>query len=119
MSFRASASSQLDRRLIPGETKESVVNEIRESLDAAGAGDSGLFATRLIVDPTGDFIAANITDEHSPFVQAIQESIRIVTGKEPEYFVAWAGRDRRALLPPGGHRHRRLRTGRRKRSRRK
>jgi acetylornithine deacetylase/succinyl-diaminopimelate desuccinylase family protein len=80
----------IDRRLIPGETKESVVSEIRETLDAAGEGDPH-YSYTLIVDPTGDFIAANITDEHSPFVQAIQESIRVVTGEEPEYFVAWAG----------------------------
>ena len=80
----------IDRRLIPGETKESVVNEIRAALDGAGAGDPD-YSYTLIIDPTNDFIAANITDEHSPFVQAIQESIRVVTGEEPEYFVAWAG----------------------------
>lgn len=80
----------IDRRLIPGETLESVVDEIRAALDAAGAGDPD-YSYTLIVDPTNDFIAANITDEHSPFVQAIQESIRVVTGNEPEYFVAWAG----------------------------
>ena len=49
------------------------------------------FRYELIVDPDGDYIAANITPEDSPLVAAIQESIRAVTGKEPEYFVAWAG----------------------------
>ena len=34
---------------------------------------------------------ANITDEDSPLVAAVQDSIRTVTGQEPEYFVAWAG----------------------------
>jgi acetylornithine deacetylase/succinyl-diaminopimelate desuccinylase family protein len=80
----------IDRRLIPGETKESAVAEIRAALDAVAAEDPD-FNYTLIVDPHGDFIAANITDESSPFVAAIQESIRAVTGQEPEYFVAWAG----------------------------
>jgi acetylornithine deacetylase/succinyl-diaminopimelate desuccinylase family protein len=80
----------IDRRLIPGETKESVVAEIRAALDGVAAEDPDVKYT-LIVDPHGDFIPANITDESSPLVAAIQESIRTVTGQEPEYFVAWAG----------------------------
>jgi acetylornithine deacetylase/succinyl-diaminopimelate desuccinylase family protein len=84
------ARISIDRRLIPGETKESVVAEIRAALDEPKTTDPG-YSYTLIVDPTGDFIAANITEESSPLVGAIQESIRAVTGKEPEYFVAWAG----------------------------
>jgi len=80
----------IDRRLIPGETKESVVEEIRAKLDAAGAGDPD-FRYELEVDPDGGYIAANITAEDSPLVQAFQESVRRVTGKEPEFFVQWAG----------------------------
>ena len=80
----------VDRRLIPGETKESVVREITETLDAIAAEDQD-FVYELRVDPTGDHIAANITDEHSPLVQAVQQSIREVLDKEPEYFVQWAG----------------------------
>jgi acetylornithine deacetylase/succinyl-diaminopimelate desuccinylase family protein len=80
----------IDRRLIPGETKESAVAEIREAFDAVAADDPD-FKYTLIVDPHGDFIDANITEESSPLVAAIQESIRVVTGQEPEYFVAWAG----------------------------
>lgn len=84
------ARISIDRRLIPGETMESVVAEIRAALDEPKATDPD-YSYTLIVDPSGDFIAANITEESSPLVGAIQESIRAVTGNEPEYFVAWAG----------------------------
>jgi acetylornithine deacetylase/succinyl-diaminopimelate desuccinylase family protein len=80
----------IDRRLIPGETLESVVAEIRAALDEPKATDPD-YSYTLVVDPSGDFIAANITDEDSPFVKAIQDAVRNVTGQEPEYFVAWAG----------------------------
>jgi acetylornithine deacetylase/succinyl-diaminopimelate desuccinylase family protein len=80
----------IDRRLIPGETKDSVVAEIRAELDGVAAEDPE-FKYTMVVDPHGDFIPANITEESSPLVAAIQESIRTVTGREPEYFVAWAG----------------------------
>lgn len=84
------AKISVDRRLIPGETLESVVAEIRAALDEPKATDPD-YSYTMVVDPTGDFIAANITDEQSPFVKAIQDGVRNVTGKEPEYFVAWAG----------------------------
>ena len=80
----------IDRRLIPGETKESVVADIVAKLDAAGEGDPD-YRYELIVDPDGSFIDANITPEDSPLVQAFQDAVRVVTGKEPEYFVQWAG----------------------------
>ncbi|MCC6704362.1 MAG: M20 family metallopeptidase [Thermomicrobiales bacterium] len=84
------AKISVDRRLIPGETKDSVVAEIRAQLDAVAATDPD-FKYTLIVDPEDHYIEANITEEDSPLVQAIQASIRSVTGQEPEYFVAWAG----------------------------
>ncbi len=80
----------IDRRLIPGETKESVVADIRAKLDAIAAEDED-FRYEMEVDPDGSYIAANITPEDSPLVQAFQESVRRVTGKEPEFFVQWAG----------------------------
>lgn len=80
----------IDRRLVPGETRASAVAEIVATLDAIAAEDPD-FRYELDVDPTGDHIPANITDEDSPLVQAVQASIRHVTGREPEYFVAWAG----------------------------
>lgn len=80
----------IDRRLIPGETTESAVAEIREILDGIAAEDPD-FKYELTVDPKGDAIPANITDENSPLVQAVWDAARIVMGAEPSYFVAWAG----------------------------
>ena len=80
----------IDRRLIPGETRESAIAEIIDSLDAIAAEDSH-FRYQLEIDPLEDHIPANITDANSPLVQAVQQSVRDVTGEEPEYFVAWAG----------------------------
>ncbi len=80
----------IDRRLVPGETKDSVVAETRALLDGAGEGDPD-YKYDLVVDPHGDFIDANITAEDSPLVRSIQQSVRTVRGQEPEWFVAWAG----------------------------
>ena len=80
----------VDRRLIPGETKESVTEEIRAKLDAVAADDPD-FRYEIEVDPDGGFIPANITDEDSPLVQAFQRSVKAVTGNDPEFFVQWAG----------------------------
>ena len=80
----------VDRRLIPGETRESAMAEVRAALDAAAAEDP-LFKYTIVEDPLNDYIPANITDESSPFVKAIWDSARDITGKESEYFVQWAG----------------------------
>jgi acetylornithine deacetylase/succinyl-diaminopimelate desuccinylase family protein len=85
-----SCTISIDRRLIPGETKQSVVAEIVAKFDAIAADDPD-FRYELDVDPDGSYIAANITAEDSPLVQAFQESVRRVLGKEPEFFVQWAG----------------------------
>lgn len=79
----------VDRRLIPGETRETAVAEVRAALDAIAADDPDF--RYEIVEQEQHYIPANITDEQSPLVRAVQESIRTVTGQEPEYFVAWAG----------------------------
>ena len=84
------AKIHVDRRLIPGETRESVVAEVRAALDAVAAEDPD-FKYTLIEDPHGDFIPANITEEDSPLVQAVQQAVRDELGVEPEFFVAWAG----------------------------
>jgi succinyl-diaminopimelate desuccinylase len=80
----------IDRRLIPGETRESAVADIQTALDAVARDDPD-FRYELTVDPQQDHIPANITDAQSPLVKALQESARTVTGREPEFFVAWAG----------------------------
>lgn len=80
----------IDRRMIPGEDRETVVGEIEAKFAAIAAEDPD-FRYVLDIDPDGAYIAANITEEDSPLVQAFQESIRRVLAKEPEFFVQWAG----------------------------
>lgn len=84
------AKIHVDRRLIPGETRESAVAEIRAALDAVAADDPE-FKYTLIEDPHGSFIPANITEGDSPLVRAVQQGVRDELGREPEFFVAWAG----------------------------
>lgn len=84
------AKISIDRRLIPGEDKESAVADIRAKLDAVAAEDPD-FRYELEIDPDGSYIEPNITPEDSPLVKAFQESVRTLTGKEPEFFVQWAG----------------------------
>jgi succinyl-diaminopimelate desuccinylase len=80
----------VDRRLIPGESRESAMAEVREAFAAIAAEDPG-FRYTIVEDPSGNYIPANITEDDSPIVATLKESIRAVTGSEPEYFVAWAG----------------------------
>ena len=84
------ATFTIDRRLIPGETQESALAEIEAALQEVAAEDPD-FRYEIESDPMHDGIPANITPEDSPLVQALQQSVRDVTGKEPELFVAWAG----------------------------
>jgi len=80
----------VDRRLVPGETRETAIAEVRAALDAIAAEDPD-FRYEINEDPNHDYIPANITEESSPLVRAVQDSVRAVTGNEPQYFVAWAG----------------------------
>jgi acetylornithine deacetylase/succinyl-diaminopimelate desuccinylase-like protein len=80
----------IDRRLIPGETRESALAEIVAALDAVASEDPA-FRYELDIDPLKDHIPANITEDTSPVVQALRASITRVTGQDSEYFVAWAG----------------------------
>jgi succinyl-diaminopimelate desuccinylase len=66
------------------------VAEIVATLDAIAAEDPA-FRYELDIDPLKDHIPANITEDTSPLVQALQASISTVTGQQPDYFVAWAG----------------------------
>lgn len=80
----------VDRRLIPGESRETAMAEVHEAFAGIGRSDPD-FKYTVIENPDNNYIPANITDDTSPVVQSLQESIRLVTGTEPEYFVAWAG----------------------------
>jgi acetylornithine deacetylase/succinyl-diaminopimelate desuccinylase family protein len=80
----------VDRRTIPGETDETVLAEVRAALDAVKASDAA-FDYEIIPSRDEGYTPANITDESSPVVAALQQAIRDVTGREPEYFATWAG----------------------------
>jgi acetylornithine deacetylase/succinyl-diaminopimelate desuccinylase family protein len=81
----------IDRRLIPGETRESVVDEITEILMNVAAVEEGRFKYTLEVDPDARFMPPNITEVESPLVRSVWDATRNVLGKEPEFFVQWAG----------------------------
>lgn len=80
----------VDRRTIPGETHETVMSEVRAKLDAVKAEDPN-FNYEIIPSREEAYTPANITEESSPIVKAVQDSVRAVTGKEPEFFATWAG----------------------------
>ncbi len=81
----------VDRRTIPGETRESVLAEVTEKLNALKADDPNFEYEILASDEEEGYTPANITDESSPIVRALQESIWDVLDREPEFFATWAG----------------------------
>jgi acetylornithine deacetylase/succinyl-diaminopimelate desuccinylase family protein len=83
----------VDRRTIPGETRESVLAEARARLDAIKADDADFQYEILSSDEEdgGGYTPANITPEDSPLVQALQASVRDELGREPSFFNTWAG----------------------------
>jgi len=81
----------VDRRTISGETRDSVLAEVREKLDAIKVSDPRFDYEILPSDEEGGYTPANITDEASPIVVALQQAIREVRGVEPEFFKTWAG----------------------------
>lgn len=89
----AEAVITIDRRTVPGETMESVLAEVREVLDRAVAEFGGGSYEILTGEDERQipFTPANMTDANSRLVWAVQEAYRQVTGREPEFFVEWAG----------------------------
>ncbi|HUG16707.1 MAG TPA: M20/M25/M40 family metallo-hydrolase [Thermomicrobiales bacterium] len=81
----------VDRRTIPGETRESVLAEVTAQLDAVKAEDPRFDYEILPSDEEEGYTPANITEQDSPVVRMLQESVRAITGKEPEFFRTWAG----------------------------
>lgn len=81
----------VDRRTIPGETKESVLAEVRAKLDAIKASDPDFEYEILASREESGYTPANITPEDSPLVRALQQSVREELGVEPTFFNTWAG----------------------------
>jgi len=82
----------VDRRTVPGETKEMVLEETRQLLDNIIDPDL-VYEIRSTYSEEGKekYDPANITDIDSKLVTTVQDVIRTVTGQEPEFFVDWAG----------------------------
>ncbi len=84
----------VDRRLIPGETPETVAAEVKQALDEAGRGDPDwrweIDAPR---DANGKWIynPANFTDPDTELGAAFKSAVKAALGIEPELFVEWAG----------------------------
>jgi succinyl-diaminopimelate desuccinylase len=84
----------IDRRVIPGETPETVTAEVKAALDEAGRGDPD-WSWEII--PTKDssgnisWSPANYTELDSDLGRAFQKAIKSALNKEPELFVEWAG----------------------------
>jgi acetylornithine deacetylase/succinyl-diaminopimelate desuccinylase-like protein len=90
----AECTVTVDRRLVPGETRESVVAEVEAALAEARRRFPELDARLVpVVGPDGReaFNPANMTPLDHPFVGAVRAAGRRVTGREPEVFVDWAG----------------------------
>lgn len=84
----------VDRRIIIGETKESVLKEVKETLDEAGKDDPDWrYTIEVLKDERGieRYAPANITDPEAKLVKVFQDAMRKVMGKEPVFFVEWAG----------------------------
>lgn len=81
-----SCSISIDRRYIPGETVESVIKEYQDIIDEIKAEDSQFEAEiRRIPDNMLEMDHLYLmTSPEDPIVSAVRESLRKVTGKEPE-----------------------------------
>ena len=84
----------IDRRLIPGETPDTVAADVKWSLDEAGKGDPD-WRWEIIApkDSDGNWIynPANYTDPDSALGKAFKAAVRTALKREPELFVEWAG----------------------------
>jgi acetylornithine deacetylase/succinyl-diaminopimelate desuccinylase-like protein len=74
----------VDRRTIPGETKEQVLEEIAHQIDNVLGTDS-----YEIVNPI--YGPANITHRDSAFIKIVIETVRGALEIEPEFYVDKAG----------------------------
>lgn len=90
----ADCSITVDRRTVPGESKEQVLEEINELFNEIAADDADfVYEIRPLVSEDGkeQYDPANITEPDSELVSTVQEVLRTYVGQEPEFFVDWAG----------------------------
>ena len=90
----AECTITIDRRLIIGETPESVAAEVKEALDEAGEGDSD-WSWELVADKNEDgsyrYSPPSVTNPETELGKAFFKAVPTALEKEPELFVAWAG----------------------------
>ena len=84
----------IDRRLIPGETPDTIAAEVKQALDEAGKGDPDWrWEIEAPRDKDGKWIynPANYTEPDSELGKEFKKAIRAALKREPELFVEWAG----------------------------
>jgi len=85
---------RIDRRLIIGETPETVVAEVTAALDEAGKGDSDWrWELEAQKDKNGNYVysPASYTPLDSELVKTFYHAVPLAMGAQPELFVDWAG----------------------------
>jgi acetylornithine deacetylase/succinyl-diaminopimelate desuccinylase-like protein len=90
----AQCTVTVDRRLVPGETRESVMAEVEAVLAEVRRELPGLDARLVPVSaPHGhpEYSPASMTSADHPFVACARAALREVTGRDAELFVDWAG----------------------------
>jgi succinyl-diaminopimelate desuccinylase len=90
----AECTLTIDRRLIPGETRESVIAEVEAGLADLARELPGLdwrLVPRTAPDGREEYNPANMTPVDHPLVGQVREAMRAVTGRDPGIFVDWAG----------------------------
>ncbi len=87
----------VDRRIVPGETAESVIGEVRSALDAlSDETEDGrhLPVEYEIITDDEDLMAvvqANMTDREDPLVQALWDEAESLLGYRPPPYTDWGG----------------------------
>jgi acetylornithine deacetylase len=79
--YAASATVKIERRTVPGESREQVVGEIEELLEGLAAEDETL-KPDLRVDLVREAFEVS---ERSPLVQTLAHAVKEVTGADPRY----------------------------------
>ena len=90
----AECTITVDRRTVPGETRETVLEEIKQLLDEIAKTDPDfVYEICPLVSKDGKehYDPAKITEPNSKLVTAVQDVVRKFKGQEPEFFVDWAG----------------------------
>jgi succinyl-diaminopimelate desuccinylase len=89
----------LDRRMVPGETHQSVTHELREVIDEVGADHPGLVVE--LVDLHLPFEPSE-TSADTPFVALVADAVEHVTGEPARMYGTPYGSDVRNLVNDAG-----------------